>query len=56
LYVVLELAEGGDLFDYIFTVGKGFPEKIARFYFKKLIDALEFLHAKNVVHSLRFET
>ena len=24
LYVVLELAEGGDLFDYIFTVGKGF--------------------------------
>jgi serine/threonine protein kinase len=48
--VVLELAEGGDLFDYIFTVGKGFPEKIARFYFKKLIDALEFLHAKNVVH------
>lgn len=50
LYVVLELAEGGDLFDYIFTVGKGFPEKIARFYFKKLIDALEFLHAKNVVH------
>lgn len=48
--MVLELAEGGDLFDYIFTVGKGFPEKIARFYFKKLIDALEFLHAKNVVH------
>jgi serine/threonine protein kinase len=47
---VLELAEGGDLFDYIFTVGKGFPEKIARFYFKRLIDALEFLHAKNVVH------
>ena len=34
LYVVLELAEGGDLFDYIFTVGRGFPEKIARYYFK----------------------
>lgn len=47
---MLELAEGGDLFDYIFTVGKGFPEKIAWFYFKKLIDALEFLHQKNVVH------
>lgn len=45
LYVVLELAEGGDLFDYIFTVNKGFPEKIARYYFKKLIDALEFLHS-----------
>lgn len=47
---MLELAEGGDLFDYIFTVGKGFPEKIAWFYFKWLIDALEFLHANNVVH------
>jgi len=44
LYVVLELAEGGDLFDYIFAVNKGFPENIARYYFKKLVDALEFLH------------
>lgn len=50
LYVVLELAEGGDLFDYIFTVNEGFSEKIARFYFKQLINALEFLHEKNVVH------
>ena len=50
LYVVLELAEGGDLFDYIFTVNQGFPEKIARYYFKKLIDALEFMHGQNVVH------
>ena len=33
LYVVLELAEGGDLFDYIFTVGAGFSEPIARYYF-----------------------
>lgn len=28
LYCVLDLATGGDLFDYIFTVGKGLPEKI----------------------------
>lgn len=50
LYVVLELAEGGDLFDYVFTYGQGFSEKIARFYFSKLIDALDFMHANNVVH------
>ena len=50
LYVVLELAEGGDLFDYVFTYGQGFSEKIARFYFAKLIDALDFMHANNVVH------
>ena len=50
LYCVLDLATGGDLFDYIFTVGRGFPEKIARFYFHKLIDAIQFLHENNVVH------
>ena len=50
LYCVLELATGGDLFDYIFTVGKGLPENIARYYFHKLIDAIQFLHENNVVH------
>jgi serine/threonine protein kinase len=50
LYCVLDLATGGDLFDYIFTVGRGLPENIARFYFHKLIDAIQYLHENNVVH------
>jgi serine/threonine protein kinase len=50
LYCVLDLATGGDLFDYIFTVGRGLPENIARFYFHKLIDSIQFLHENNVVH------
>lgn len=50
LYCVLDLATGGDLFDYIFTVGRGLPEPIARYYFHKLIDAIQFLHNNNVVH------
>ncbi len=50
LYCVLDLATGGDLFDYIFTVGRGLPEDIARYYFHKLIDAIQFLHENNVVH------
>jgi serine/threonine protein kinase len=32
IYIVLELATGGELFDYVATTGK-FSEKIARFYF-----------------------
>jgi serine/threonine protein kinase len=50
LSVVLELATGGDLFNYVFALNKGFPEPIARYYFRQLIDAIEFLHTNNVVH------
>jgi len=32
-YIVLELAEGGELFDFIAQSGK-FTESIARYYFK----------------------
>lgn len=44
------MATGGDLFDYIFTVGRGLPENIARYYFHKLIDAIQYMHENNVVH------
>lgn len=33
IYIVLELAPGGELFDYVATTGH-FQEPIARFYFK----------------------
>ena len=32
IYIVLELATGGELFDYVATTG-AFSEPIARFYF-----------------------
>lgn len=50
LNVVLELAKGGDLFNYIFALNKGFSEPIARYYFHQLINAVEFMHNNNVVH------
>ena len=50
LTVVLELAKGGDLFNYIFAINKGFSEPIARYYFIQLINAIEFMHSNNVVH------
>ena len=33
IYIVLELAKGGELFDYI-AVGGRFSEAVARFYFR----------------------
>jgi serine/threonine protein kinase len=49
IFIVLELATGGEFFDYIATGGQ-FPERIARFYFRQLIDALDYIHTKGAVH------
>lgn len=45
----LEYAKHGDLFDLIQGSGK-FSEKEARFYFKQLVDSLEYLHSKGYCH------
>ena len=49
IYIVLELAKGGELFDYI-AVGGRFSEQISRFYFKQLIDGLSYVHSHGITH------
>lgn len=49
LYVVLELAKGGELFDYLMETGK-FGEKLSRFYFKQMIEGIEHIHSHNLTH------
>jgi serine/threonine protein kinase len=49
IFIVLELATGGEFFDYIATGGR-FPENIARFYFRQLIEALYYVHKKGATH------
>ena len=41
--IALELATGGELFDYVALTGR-FNEQIARFYFRQLIDGLDYVH------------
>jgi len=48
-YLALELANGGELFDFIAQTGK-FSEEVARFYFHQLCDAFEYLHGNGVSH------
>jgi serine/threonine protein kinase len=49
-FIVLELVEQGDLFSFIQTTttfkgsAGGFSERFARYYFKQLISAMEYLH------------
>lgn len=49
LYVVLELAKGGELFDYLMETGK-FGEKLSRFYFKQMIEGIEHIHNNGLTH------
>ncbi|CAK9787372.1 Pkinase-domain-containing protein [Cutaneotrichosporon oleaginosum] len=49
LYMLLELAVGGDLFDKI-APDVGVPEDLAKFYFAQLHAAVAFIHSKGVAH------
>ena len=47
--IVLELATGGELFDFMMYTGS-FSEEIARTYFKQLVSGLHACHKKGVFH------
>lgn len=49
IYIVLELAKGGELFDYI-AVGGKFNDSVARFYFKSLVSGLDYVHGNGITH------
>lgn len=47
--IVMELATGGELFEYVKRTGK-FTEEEARTIFHVLIETLQFFHTKGIVH------
>lgn len=49
LFMIMELASGGDLFDKI-EPDIGVDEEISHFYFRQLVNAVEYLHACGVAH------
>jgi serine/threonine protein kinase len=49
LYIVLELVNGGELFDYIAKTG-AFTINETRFYFKQLIEGISYLHQLGIAH------
>ena len=49
IYLIMEYAEGGELFDYIVKKGR-LPEKEAAFLYFQIIEGLELLHSKKIAH------
>ena len=49
LYIVMELCEGGELFDYI-VKKKQIPEYEACHLFQQIINGVEYLHEQNIIH------
>ena len=50
LYLILELGDGGDMYDYIMTHEKGLSEEKARHYFRQIVQAIDYCHKLHVVH------
>ncbi|NWR44565.1 SNRK kinase, partial [Regulus satrapa] len=50
LYLILELGDGGDMFDYIMKHEEGLNEDLAKKYFAQIVHAISYCHKLHVVH------
>ncbi|XP_063592886.1 SNF-related serine/threonine-protein kinase-like isoform X3 [Penaeus indicus] len=50
LYLILELADGGDMYDYIMKHDRGLEEEAACKYFRQIVHAISYCHKLHVVH------
>ena len=48
-YIVLEIAQGGELFDFIAMSGR-FEEPLARHFFKEFMSGLDHVHSSGITH------
>ena len=49
-YEIEELAENGELFNYVYHIGKGFNEEICAKIFYDIIKSIDILHKKGIIH------
>ena len=50
LYKIEEMAENGELFNYIYFIEKGFSEKISAKIFLAILKSVKILHENNIIH------
>lgn len=49
LYLVMEYASGGEVFDYLVMHGR-MKENEARFKFRQIVSAVQYCHQKKIIH------
>lgn len=54
LYLVMEYASGGEVFDYLVLHGR-MKEKEARAKFRQIVSAVQYLHQKRIIHRFVFK-
>ena len=50
LYKIEELAENGELFNFIYECKKGFPEHISAKIFVEILKSVKIMHDNNIIH------
>lgn len=50
LYLILELGDGGDMYDYIMNHEQGLTEEKAQYFFRQIVLAIDYCHKLHVVH------
>jgi serine/threonine protein kinase len=50
LNIILEFVEGGSLYHTMKQFGGAFPEKLAAVYAEGILEGLQFIHERNIIH------
>lgn len=53
IYIIMEYASGGELFDYIVSHGM-VKEKEARMFFRQVLSAVDYCHRNSIIHRGNF--